>query len=268
MKISRWPARNPAGDQLRTKIVWYTSWTVEVTRQALTSTDTLFDSIPAFGTVAPLRINDPYAWVTWGFWPSPAHTRNSAGAEAARLFMHYRADGMKMSFKPATVNYTCSPEVSPVEAANVREIMANEQFCILTDASDADPDAFSLPLNPMLQGDSSRWGKIIPMARAGVRSTWKSVYYGTKMVQGTSAYIKGDLQFTGDTDTALASGFSSTQRPVSGPIARIGVAYASGGYIQSNWPVTTVDDQKVTFRIPMKFTWYMTYFGKRPVTQY
>lgn len=242
-----------------------------MSRSSLGATDTLYSSLPQYNVAPAARLNDPYAWMTSTDFAPPSHHRASNAVEAASAFFNYRVDGMKISARPYLAKYECADSLSSIEADNFREIMRNGQYALVTDATiDGNSANSALPLNPYLQQDTSRFGKIIPFTAQGTSvPRWKSVYYGVKQVQGTSTMVKGDIDYTGQTDNTVASGFDSIARPAFGPRVRIGITNYTGSYVHGFWPAATeAGAQTIQFHVPMKITWYVTYFGKRPITNY
>lgn len=238
-----------------------------MSRSSFNSTDSRFATLPRYGFDSPARINDPAGTIGLSYWDLPSHLRAANAMEAAGQFFYYRVDGMKCSARPTFTFYQCDSTVPATEAQNIREIMRNQQYALTFDATiDANAANTALPVQPYVMNDTSRWGRTIPFTPQGTSiPRYKSVYYGVKQVQGTAAYVKGDLDYTGQTDNVNLPGFDPVARPVQGPRFRMGITMLNGGYIHDNWPATTAGDQTIKFSIPMKFTWYVTYFGKRPI---
>lgn len=242
-KISRWPAYNPGGDVLRTKLIWMTSWI-----SGLASPNTAV-AIPPVSAL-PFLITDLFEILTSPLWAATAHARSSASFQAAVLFRRFRCTGIKIQWQ-STITGTTGSGTNPIHSNNV----LNSPFKFYVSAGGIDSGLIgALPINPFITPEQ-RWSRARDVDAPGMPKRWHSVYFSVAKLIGL-AYNKTDINFSGGTDAAGASGFSAppTDRPLLGPWLRMGIASATG--------VTTQLTYDPTFHTQMKFTFYTTYFDK------
>lgn len=242
-KITRWPKYNPAGDVLRTKLIWLTTWT-----SGLASPSNV-TAIPAIGSI-PFLMIDLFEILNSPLWAGTAHPRSSASFQAAVLFSKFRLTGVKIQWQSMLIGSSGAGTNDPA-----RRTVENTPYKFAVTAGGLDSGlTTSLPINAFITGEQ-RWAIVRDVDTPGQAKNWHSVYFSVAKLIGLP-YNKTDSVYSGGTDGTTASGFAAapTSRPLLGPWYRFGIVPINGV-----GPPATYDPN---FQTQMKFTFYVTYFDK------
>lgn len=163
IKTTRWPVRNPFGDNLYYKL--------RIVAGAVNSMPTTGSSLVVFTAQA----NNAAAYVN-SFGPGPGLTQLSAA------FQKYRVMGVK-------VKLTAWPDAA-----------SPQPICLFTNAS-ADA-TFPAPTVSILPEQRWGRYRVIASAATGARPTSLTSYYSINKIYGPDQVVKNDVEFTANTATS------------------------------------------------------------------
>lgn len=245
-KKTRWAARNPAGDLLRNKLLWATTWLGQLASPAIAV------SIPAAGTI-PFLMTDLYEILTSALWSGTSHPRSSNSFQAAVLFANFRVTGVKIQWQSSVTGVSGTGSVSGSVLIGNTVVNTPYKFGIACGGLD-DGTTTSLPINTFITPEQ-RWSIMRDVDQPGAPKRWHKVYFSIRKLIGIG-YNKTDSVYAGKTDATQASGFAAapTSRPLLGPWLRMGICTASG--------LGTTATYDPIFVTQMRYTFYTEYFGK------
>lgn len=163
IKTTRWPVRNPFGDNLYYKL--------RIVAGAVGVLPTTGSSVVLFTAQA----NNAAAYVT-AFGPGPGLTQLSAA------FQKYRVMGVK-------VKLTAWPDAA-----------SPQPICLFTNVS-AD-NAFPAPTVGILPEQRWGKYRVVASAATGARPTSLTTYYSINKIYGPDQVVHNDVEFTANTQTS------------------------------------------------------------------
>lgn len=249
---SKWRKNNPVGDTLQAKVCV----TQRDNMVAQTSLNHIQILQPDFPNSRTPRLNDPIGLLgRFGSDNAGRGYNNSSSALAAQIFRRYRCKGVAATI---TVTPFWDTLVQPGVSEQTRRYMlcawANAE-AIPTGGNASGPTMF--PFANIIP--EQRWKKYRVIQQGwiyGGKPTKLRFYFNVNKVYGPDRIVKGDVNFTGQTDSFEAGGSGFAPLPVARPQAGPGLQIM----------IYTVDGNAFTngvaFTIQIDWTFYIKYFQK------
>lgn len=253
---SRWRRNNPVGDTLFVK--------AHITQRSdlqaginVNETNYIPVILPDYINNRIPRLNDPYGVMGRFVSTDAGRSINNTSTQSAAIFYRrFRVRGVACTVT-VTPRLMQQPILTGVTSQSRRFVVA--AWCnsepVGLGISDSQPYNFS---NVIPEQRWVRWRNMQQGFIYGGKPTKLKFYFSTEKVFGPDRVVKGDLDFTGATDSLGQGGFASAaaSRPLIGPGLLIVIYALDGG----NMPLDMI------FQVQLDWTWYIKYFQKHQNT--